>query len=470
VAKVPMPEQSPRCQILVVDDEAAMLEVLAEFLEGPSYQVTTASSGRSAISMVEHQPFDIVLLDLMMPEIDGISVLREIKKLDRTISVVILSGFGTVEMAVEAMKLGADEFLLKPVQFDALELTLRKIIDYRRLKTENADLRREVEFLGGSRTIVARSKRMADVMHLVAKIAPLTSTALIQGESGTGKELLARSIHAGSPRAGRRFVGINCAVIPINLLESELFGYEKGAFTGAESRKSGYFEAAEGGTIFFDEISEMPLELQAKLLRVLQEKSYQRLGGTTDITTDVRIIASTNRNLEEEVRLGRFRKDLYYRINVITVRVPPLRERPEDIPLLAHHFLRLYAQRFQKNVKGFSPDVLGLLLSNQWDGNIRELENVVEGAVAVSEGEEIQVHDLPRMMHAQAPAPGPGPLAEAHMKPFPSAKEDFERAYLQALLEKAGGNISQAARLSSISRTKLHEKLKKHGIRGHGPA
>jgi DNA-binding NtrC family response regulator len=444
-----------------------MLEVLAEFLSGPAYSVTTATSGRSAISMVEHQHFDIVLLDLMMPEIDGISVLREIKKLDRAISVIILSGFGTVEMAVEAMKLGADEFLLKPVQFDALELTLRRIIDYRSLKTENADLRRQVELLGGFGAIVAKSKKMDDLMHLVAKIAPLTSTVLIQGESGTGKELLARSIHASSPRAGKRFVGINCAVIPVNLLESELFGYEKGAFTGADSRKSGYFQAAEGGTIFFDEISEMPLELQAKLLRVLQEKSYQRLGGTMDIATDARIIASTNRNLEEEVRLGRFRKDLFYRINVITVRVPPLRDRPEDVPLLAHHFLRLYAQRFQKNVKGLSPDVLGLLMSNQWDGNIRELENVIEGAVAVSEGEEIQVHDLPRTMHN--PAPAPGPATGAYLKPFPSAKEDFERAYLEAVLEKAGGNISQAARLSSISRTKLHEKLKKHGIRGHGP-
>jgi DNA-binding NtrC family response regulator len=458
-----VPEMCVPCQILIVDDEAAMLEMLAEFLSRPVYSVQTTTSGRAAICMVESRHYDVVILDLMMPEIDGISVLREIRKFDGDVSVIILSGFGTVEIAVEAMKLGADEFLLKPLQLDALDLTLGKIIGYRRLKQENAELRKQVESFDGNRSIVARSKKMADVLHLVAKVAPLTSTVLIQGESGTGKELLARCLHDGSPRSARRFVGINCAVIPLNLLESELFGYEKGAFTGAESRKSGYFEAAEGGTIFFDEISEMPVELQAKLLRVLQEKCYQRLGGTLEVPTDVRVIASTNRNLEEEVRQGRFRKDLFYRINVITIRVPPLRDRPEDISLLAFHFLGLYAKKFQKNVKGISPEVLGLFLHSRWDGNIRELENVIEGAVAVAEGEEIKIHDLTREMRSLAP--GPTPVAEGQVMPFSDAKVEFERQYLETLLKKAGGNISQAARLASIRRTKLYEKLKKLGIR-----
>ena len=452
----------PICRVLVVDDEKSILDVLSKFLQRMGCTVDATTRGPTAIALVQKTSYDVILLDLKMPEMDGLTVMQEIRKIDESVSVIILTAYGTVKTAVEAMKLGAEEYLLKPLQLEAFGLIIQRILEYRRIKREYHALRESLALSGAGGAIIAKSKKMLDILHLVEKVAPLRSTVLLQGESGTGKELLARSIHEKSPRAGKRFVGINCGVIPVNLLESELFGYERGAFTGADTRKIGYFEAAEGGTIFLDEISEMSGELQVKLLRVLQEHSFQRVGGTEEIPNDVRVIASTNRDLEEEVQQGRFRKDLYYRINVITIHVPPLRERTEDVSVLAYHFLRRYAQEFQKEVKGIAPEVMSAFLHFRWDGNIRELENVIERAVAVTEGGEIVMRDLPVTLRDISPAIGI--TADSVLKPFAEAKEDFEREYLKALLLQASGNISQASRMSEIPRPNLYEKIKKHGL------
>jgi DNA-binding NtrC family response regulator len=460
-AAAPGGAQRP-CRVLIVDDEESILLVLRKFLTRPGFVVDATGSGATALTWATARQYDILILDLMMPMMDGLTVLREIKRIDEDISVIIMTAFGTVRTAVEAMKLGADEYLLKPLQLEALQLLIGKLVGYRQLREENIALREMLSLSEGRGSIVARSKCMLDILHLVDKVAPLPSTVLIQGESGTGKELIARSLHEGSPRASRRFVALNCAVIPVNLLESELFGHERGAFTGADSRKIGYFEAAEGGTIFLDEISEMPAELQVKLLRVLQERSFQRVGGTDEIATDVRIIASTNRRLEEEVRAGRFRKDLFYRINVIVIPVPPLRERTEDIMLLAHHFLRKYAAKFRKEVTAISPRVMEIFLRSAWDGNVRELENVMERAVAVTETAEIRPSDLPEPMRGPRATDAIDPPDA--ITPFAAAKDEFEKAYLVTLLRLAEGNIARAARMASIPRPNLYEKLKKHGI------
>ena len=448
--------------ILVVDDEESIVSALTRFLRKSGFTADAATSGPAALARVHDRRYDIVILDMKMPGMDGIAVLREIRRSDPTMSVIIMTAFGSVQTAVQAMKLGADEYLLKPLQLEALEILIRKIVEYRRLRAENRALRAQLETgrLGGD--IVARSRAMHDILHLVQKVGPLPSTVLVRGESGTGKELIARAIHAASPRAAHRFVALNCAVIPVNLLESELFGVEKGAYTGAEARRVGYFEAAGGGTIFLDEISEMPAELQVKLLRVLQERRFQRLGGTDEIATDVRIIASTNRDLEEEIRAGRFRLDLFYRVNVIAIRVPPLRERREDIPLLACHFLDRYAKRFGRPVTAISAPAMEALLAWAWAGNVRELENVIERAVAVSDGGEITPSDLPPELTDHDTPPGGD--ATGRIVPFAEAKADFERRYLQRLLRLAEGNITRASRLSSIPRPNLYEKLKKHGL------
>ncbi len=450
------------CRVLIVDDEKSILDVLSKFLQRLGCSVDSTTRGAEAVALVQKTNYDVILLDLKMPEMDGLTVMQEIRKLDENASVVILTAYGTVKTAVEAMKLGAEEYLLKPLQLEAFGLIIQRILEYRRIRREYNALRETLSISGAAGSIIAKSKKMLDILQLVEKVAPLRSTVLLQGESGTGKEVLARTIHERSPRTGKKFVAINCGVIPVNLLESELFGYERGAFTGADSRKIGYFEAAEGGTIFLDEISEMPGELQVKLLRVLQEHSFQRLGGTAEIPNDVRVIASTNRDLEEEVQNGRFRKDLFYRINVITIHVPPLRERVEDISVLAYHFLRRYAQDFQKDVKGIAPEVMNAFLHYRWEGNIRELENAIERAVAVTEGGEILMRDLPAAFRNLSP--GIAPAADNPLRPFAAAKEEFEREYLRALLQQASGNISQASRLSEIPRPNLYEKLKKHGL------
>jgi DNA-binding NtrC family response regulator len=452
--------KQPRFRVMVVDDEPSIQRLLHGFLEKRSYCVDIADGGLKALKLVKCNAYDLVLLDMKMPDLDGLETLREIKKIDANPSVLLMTAYGTIKTAVESMKSGADDFLIKPLSLEALGIQIDRIREYRKLKEECLYLREWIAGAGADIDLVYRNKKMQQILALVAKVAPLPSTVLIQGESGTGKELIARAIHRQSPRSSQKFVALNCGVIPPTLLESELFGYERGAFTGAASRKIGYFEAADEGTIFLDEISEMSVDLQVKLLRVIQERSFQRLGGTGEISSNVRIIASTNRNLEEEVANNRFRKDLYYRINVIRIDVPPLRERPEDISLLAFHFLRKYSATFGKKVTGIAAAVMEIFIHNPWEGNVRELENAVERAVAVADGVEISVRDLPaELMQVERRSEAVGGI-----KPFRIAKQEFEIDYLSRALQHVEGNVSHAARITDIPRQNLYEKLKKYGI------
>jgi two-component system response regulator HydG len=452
--------KDPPFKILVVDDEETILRLLREYLESQGYAVATAAGGQSAVELVQKTAFDLILLDLMMPDLDGLETLREIKRCDKNASVLIMTAYGTIKSAVEAMKIGADDYLIKPLSLEALGLLIQRVRELQNLRQECLYLRKQVAAIGEGRNLVTRNKRMQDILDLVAKVAPLPSTVLIEGESGTGKELIARAIHHQSPRANKRFVAINCGVIPIHLLESELFGYERGAFTGADSRKLGFFEMASGGTLLLDEISEMSMDLQVKLLRVIQERSFLRVGGTEEISTDVRVIASTNRNLEEEVAESRFRKDLYYRINVIRIAVPPLRERTEDISVLSLHFLRKYAGQFGKAVKTIAPGVMELFMHHRWEGNVRELENVIERAVAVTDREEIVYRDLPPEFTRTEPAA----VTSAGVKPYQNARQEFEVAYLKSVLSEARGNVTLAARLAEVPRQNLYDKLKKYEV------
>jgi DNA-binding NtrC family response regulator len=450
-------------RLLVVDDEEPIMVLLSDFLKECGHEVDGAGTGADALVLIEKNRYDILIVDLMMPGMDGIELARRARAIDEGIAVFIMTGYGTLETAIKAMVAGAENYLLKPLDLDVLQVAIARSLAHRRLRIEHTLLKEDVAAFGRSHEIIARSKPMTDVMDLAARIAPLRSTVMIQGESGTGKELLARAVHDGSTRSRLPFVAVNCGVIPLTLLESELFGHEKGAFTGAESRKMGYFEAAKGGTIFLDEISETSLDFQVKLLRVLQERTFRRVGGTGELAADVRVIVSSNRNLEEEVKRGRFRADLFYRLNVIILRIPPLRNRAEDIPLLAHHFLARYAREFGKPVTTIGTELMEWLLRHPWPGNVRELENVIERAVAVADGHTIGLHELSESPAAPPSSPPPV-LSKTSVPPYTVAREEFERAYLTALLKASDGSVTEAARMAGIARQNLHLKLKKLGL------
>ena len=460
VAVDPSLEQGIPFRILVVDDEAPIRTLLRTFLEPRGCSVQTLDSGYRALELLQSQEFDLVLLDIMMPDSDGIETAALIREQFDSLPVFMMTAYATVDRAVEAMKHGATEFLMKPLSLEVLGMLVENVRRVRDAAPDSTDPSDEVQLGEGGRVLLTRDRRMQEVLRLVGKVAPLPSTVLVQGESGTGKELIARALHERSPRKNNSFVALNCSVVPGELLASELFGYEKGAFTGAGSRKIGYFEAAQGGTIFLDEISEMDVDLQAKLLRVIQERSFQRLGGTGEITTDVRIVASTNRDLESEVHAGRFRQDLYYRINVVRIVAPPLRDRQTDVPLLAYHFLAKYSEEFGKTIEGIKPQAIEVLLRHDWPGNVRELQNVIEHAVAVAEHSKITVKDLPlelqksRSVSREARPP----------KAYQLAKHDFEREYLELLLEQTHGNLSLVSKLSEIPRQNIYGKLEKHNI------
>jgi len=448
-------------KILVVDDDEVILKVINHFLNDLEYQVETTVSGLRAIEKVNEKSYDLVIVDLKLPDADGLQVLKEIKRIDSSTSVLMMTGYGKVETAVEAMKSGADDYLLKPFKsMDVLSMAVNRIREYRELRQECSFLKEQLDLFASENRLIGKSKKMKEVYQLIKKVAPLCSTVLIEGESGTGKELIARAIHSNSTRADRRFVVLNCGAIPANLLESELFGYERGAFTGAVAGKSGYFEVANGGTIFLDEISEMSMDLQVKLLRVIQEKNFQHIGGTDEISTDVRIITSTNKNLEKEVAQKKFRKDLYYRINVIKIHVPLLRERQEDIPILCRHFLHKYTEEFKRDIHDISPKVMSVLMSYQWDGNVRELENVIEHAVAMADGKEITLTDLPDHFTGRTFSK----INDRRLQPFDEAKRQFEQNYLEKALELSQGNVAQASRLTSVPRQNIYEKIKKYSI------
>lgn len=452
--------------ILVVDDDVAHRTMLRTMLRSWGYEVHEAEDGDEAIAAVHAQAFDVVLTDVRMARVDGISALRGVLEYNPALPVILMTAYSSVETAVEALRLGACDYLIKPLDFDLLRHTLERALEHSRLNVENRELRRQLTDVTAGPGILGRSKAMRDMLRILTTVAPTEATVLITGESGTGKELVARALHAGSARAQKPLVTVNCAALAENLLESELFGHEKGSFTGAERRREGRFSQAHGGTLFLDEIGEMPLLLQAKLLRALQEGEVQRVGSDTPIQVDVRVLAATNRDLRVEVAERRFREDLYFRLNVITMEVPPLRARPEDIPVLAAHFMECFAARNRKTLKGFSSQAMDVLLRYSWPGNVRELENAVERAVILSTGELITERELPlALTDERTPtAPVEGTVVENAGSLAGLPLEEVERRAIAETLRETEDNKSEAARRLGITRATLHNKLKKYGL------
>ena len=441
-------------KILVVDDDNNILRVIKLRLEAEGYQVTTAGKARVALELVNDEVFDFALVDLKLNGTNGIQLMENLHQLYPEMPVIILTAYGTIESAVEAMRKGAYTYITKPFNYDELLIQTKNCLEKTKLTKELKSLKKVVKDRFGFDSIIGRSQKMEEVLEQVTKAADSDSTIIIEGESGTGKELIAQTLHLASPRADKPFVAINCAAIPETLFESEMFGYEKGAFTGAVQNKEGLMFQAQGGTFFLDEISEMPLSMQVKLLRVMQEKEFFPVGGTKTIKMDIRFIASTNKNLKEEVKKGTFREDLFYRIHVIDIHLPPLRERQGDVPVLSHYFLDKLSKEMNKEITGFSAAALQKLMLHSWPGNVRELQNSVESAVAMAT-ENIISDDLIL----------PALKTEVNnLKPLKDAKENFEKNYLRQLIELTEGNMAQAARLAGKYRADLYELLKKYDL------
>ena len=453
-------------RVLVVDDKENILKLFAKIL-AEGHQVTSALDGAHALSLIATEEFDVVVTDIRMPGAGGFEVLAAVKARSPSTEVVMMTGYASVGDAVRAMKLGAYDYLEKPFDPDAAALTVARAAERRRLRDETASLRRELEGIHSFHNLVGKSDRMRDVYRLLEQAAGLDITVLLGGETGTGKELAARAIHYHSTRKERRFVPVNCGALPPDLVESELFGHARGAFTGAATAKAGLFEEADGGTIFLDEIGELPLATQVKLNRVLQEREIRRVGDNVAIKVDVRVIAATHRDLKAEVQAGRFREDLFYRLNVFPIRLPPLRERAEDVPLLASHFLEKHARAMRREIGGFDPEALRLLASHPWPGNVRELENAVERAVAIASGSSILSRDLPAELAAPASSHSPGPALAAmpYREVVEQAQDRVSREYLVALLTEFHGNVTRSAARAGLERESLHRLLKKHGLR-----
>ncbi len=455
-------------RVLIVDDEPDVVANWARVLQRDGYTCVTTTDGERALGLLESERPEIVLTDLKMPGVDGMQVLTRAIDVDPDAVVIVITGHGTVESAVQAMRAGAFDYLLKPLPSnDVLSVAVERARERRRLVEENHRLREPLAARTGFDDIVGKSPAMEAVFDLVQRAARSDANILIQGESGTGKELIARAIHANSPRAAEVFVPVDCAALPDALLESELFGHERGAFTGADRAKPGMIEVADRGTLFLDEIGELPLALQPKLLRALQERQIRRVGSTRFLSVDVRLVAATNRDIGALVRKGEFREELFYRVNVITIALPPLRERAGDVKLLAHHFLRRYGRNRERGLEGFEPDVLGLLQGYPWPGNVRELQNVVERACALADGPLIRARDLPEHVRGRG---RPAPATPGKELPLAAAREiwlrGFAQEYLTDLLRRHGGNISQAAKTAGVDRKTLHRLLARHGIRG----
>jgi len=450
-------------RILVVDDEEYTCTVMKRLLSKKGYDVLIARNGYEAVSVCKREDVDLALLDQRMPGISGIETLKEIKSINPAISVVMMTGYATVEEAVKAMKLGAYTYLTKPFDnIEEVEVIIDNALREKSLKDENRYLKSQLHDSFSFKGIIGKSKGVSKVIELVKKVAPLDSTILLYGETGTGKELIARTIHQNSSRAGKKFIALNCGAIPESLLESSLFGYEKGAFTGAVRTTPGYFEEANGGTLFLDEITDTSPKLQSSLLRVLQEREFFRIGGTERIKTDFRLIAATNCDIEGMVKKGTFREDLYYRINVIPINIPPLRERKEDIRFLANHFLEKFNNKMGKRAGPFSFEAINILEEAEWKGNVRELENTVERVVALKGEGAVESWDLPSNVTSSKPQASHPSYSEL---PYQNAKENFEKRYLEELLIKTGHNISKIAQDSGIPRQNLYLKLKKYGLR-----
>ena len=442
--------------VLVVDDDNAHRTMLRTLLSGWGYEITEADDGDTAIEKAREQPFDLILIDIRMIRVSGIEALEEIKSFNPAIPVIIMTAYSSVETAVEALKKGAYDYLTKPLNFDELKLAMERAMDHKQLKEENRLLKESLGIHFDSQNIIGRSDSMVKLLEVVAQVAPSDATVLITGESGTGKELIAGAIHFNSTRKEGPFIKLNCSAITETLLESELFGHEKGAFTGAERLKEGKFRQADGGSLFMDEVSEMSLSMQVKLLRVLQEREITRVGGEKVFTIDVRMIAATNKDLKEEIEAGRFREDLFYRLNVVTLTVPPLRERKEDIALLAQHFLTVFSEKNKKEIKGFTPQAMNRLIKYDWPGNIREAMNAIERGVVLSRSEYLDEKDLSLMIEDESPS--------AHVVSENLPLNEVERITIIKTLELTKGNKSEAARRLGITRRTLHKKLKTYGM------
>jgi two-component system, NtrC family, response regulator HydG len=444
--------------ILVVDDDRSNLESVCLVLEREGYHTARAESGRDALEILRRERVHLMLTDYMMPGMDGIELLKTASQVAPETDVVIITAYGTIEKAVEAIKLGAQDFLTKPLKRFMILRAVNKVLERQNLLVENEKLRQQLDEFMRDREIIGTSPQVRRLLTLVTQVAPTSARVLVQGESGTGKELFARAVHLKSNRKAQPFIAINCAAIPESLIESELFGHDKGAFTGADQRKEGRFKQADGGTLFLDEIGEMPLHLQTKLLRVIQEMEFHRVGGTDPVRVDVRVVASTNRNLEEEVREGNFREDLFYRLSVIKLDIPPLRDREDDVPLLAHHFLMKYNRLNDKAVRGIDRDAVDLLMSYAWPGNVRELENVMERAVILCTSEMIRAEDLPETV-----------TRDRKREPWIRVRigtplDRVERTLIEETLAWTGGDKKTAAGILNTSLRTIYRRLEEYDL------
>jgi two-component system response regulator AtoC len=451
--------------LLIVDDEANMRHMLMTILQKAGYRVEVAANGQEALHKVSAKFYDFILCDLRMPEMDGMTFLRDARAHIASTTVIVMSAYGTIDSALEAMKEGAYDYISKPFKPDEVHLVLRKAEERENLRRENTQLRQQITSIQAEHSfpnLVARSHAMHQVIRLAEKVAPFNTTVLITGESGTGKELIARGIHFASERAKGPWVPLNCGGIPENLLESELFGHRKGAFTGADRNRQGMFEEASAGTLFLDEIGELPLSLQVKLLRVLQENEIRPVGASRSKKINVRILAATAKDLEQQIAKGAFREDLYYRLNVVSITMPPLRDRLEDVPLLSDHFLRKYSKELKKEVNAISPEALNHLVQYQWSGNVRELGNVIERAVVLMNGPVLLPEHLPvQLLSGPSTCDMPDQASGYSLK---TARQNLERELIRRALEKTGGNRTHAARLLEISHPSLLSKIKLYGL------
>lgn len=445
-------------RVLIVDDEESIRNSLEKILTYERYRVFTAADGQGALDLAENERIDIVLLDIKMPGMDGLEVLAALKQRQPDLPVVIISGHGTIGTAVEATKLGAFDFIEKPIDMDRLLLTLRNGLAQAELSRRNIQLEKRV---GLKTEIVGQHPEMLAIMETIKRVAPTNARVLIMGENGTGKELVARKLHELSKRVEEPFVEVNCAAIPEDLIESELFGHEKGAFTGAVAQRIGKFELADGGTLFLDEVGDMSLSAQAKVLRVLQESAFERVGGTETKRVDVRVIAATNKDLLEQAKEGRFREDLFYRLNVVPIRIPPLRERKSDIPILADHFLREISHELGRSAKRITSDALDVLMDYSWPGNVRELRNLIERLCILAPGDSIRRIDLPTLSVVREEDATRDPFG---LRTFQEFKDFMEKEYIVRKLRENNGNVSRTARQLGMQRSNLYKKLEKYGI------
>jgi two-component system response regulator AtoC len=448
-------------RVLVVDDEESFRHLLSVILEKEGYEVETAKDGHEALEKLEQGLFDEVLCDIRMPRMDGIEFLKETKRIHVDSTIIMISAYGTLDTAIEAMKLGAYDYVSKPFKPDEIVLTLKKAQEREKLRRENIYLRKEVKKEYNFNNMISKNEKMMGIFDTIGKVARYKSTILITGESGTGKELVAKAIHFNSDRSSSPFIAVNCGAIPENLLESELFGHVKGSFTDAIRTKKGLFEEADGGTLFLDEIGELPLSLQVKLLRVLQDGEFRRIGDSRSIKIDVRIIAATVKDLEKAVKEGEFRDDLFYRLNVLPLRIPPLRERKEDVPLLVEHFMKKFIENLGKGVKGVTPEALKTMLKYPWPGNVRELENMVERGLVLTETDMIDVDNLPPEVYRPRESAAFSQLEEYSIK---KATKILETELIRKALRKTHGNHTHASRILEISHRTLLYKIKEYGI------